>query len=78
MKEYKVIPSGSIARTLLKQGFEIADVKAARNNKEKTIFVFKNSEALERALSEIEENNRQAKGDSNGDGKEAENENQKN
>jgi len=52
MKEYKVILSAKVARILLQKGFTISDIKGNKENKDKTVFVFNNSDALEKALKE--------------------------
>jgi len=46
MKEYISIFKPKIARHLLKKGFVIADIKADKENTDRTIFIFKNSKEL--------------------------------
>lgn len=45
-KEYAVILSGKVARKLLKEGYTIHDVKAMKENPDRTVFIFKNKEGL--------------------------------
>lgn len=67
MKEFKIIPSGKTARHLLRLGYEIVDVKASKWNKDMTIFIFRNSESLEKELLQFEnkENTQLTKGEEN-------------
>lgn len=67
-KEYKLIFNAGTARSLLKAGCVMVDVKPDRSNKEtgkdKTVFVFKNDEhfqkEFERINSEIAESKKEA------------------
>jgi hypothetical protein len=52
-KEYKLVFNAGVARKLLKMGVQIADIKADRNNKDKTVFVFKRNPAFEEAFAQI-------------------------
>lgn len=52
-KDYKLIFNAGLTRRLLKAGAVIADVKADKNNPDKTIFVFKRDEVFEKAFAEI-------------------------
>lgn len=52
-KEYKLIFNAGCARRLLKTGIPIADVKADRNNPDKTVFVFKRTPEFEAAFAQI-------------------------
>ena len=49
-KEYISIFKPQRVRKLLKKGFNIYDIKADKNNLDKTIFIFKNSEELQKEL----------------------------
>ena len=49
-KEYISIFKPQRVRKLLKKGFNIYDIKADKNNLDRTIFVFKNSEELQKEL----------------------------
>ena len=49
-KEYISIFKPQRVRKLLKKGFNIYDIKADKNNLNKTIFIFKNSEELQKEL----------------------------
>lgn len=53
MSEVKCIFTSKLARQLLKQGYTIVDIKPSKENKDRTIFVFKNSEELESLLSNL-------------------------
>ena len=49
-KEYISIFKPQRVRKLLKKGFNIYDIKADKNNLDRTIFIFKNSEELQEEL----------------------------
>ena len=49
-KEYISIFKPQRVRKLLKKGFNIYDIKADKNNVDRTIFIFKNSEELQKEL----------------------------
>ena len=49
-REYISIFKPQRVRKLLKKGFNIYDIKADKNNLDKTIFIFKNSEELQKEL----------------------------
>lgn len=44
-----IVPSATIARKLLKMGFSIIDIKPHRNNRAKTVFIFKDAENIKDA-----------------------------
>ena len=52
-KEYKLVFNAGVARRLLKMGIPVADIKADRANKDKTIFVFKRTTEFEEAFTQI-------------------------
>ena len=52
-KEYKLVFNSGIARTLLKMGVPIYDIKPDRNNTDKTVFVFKRTSGFELAFEKI-------------------------
>lgn len=52
-KDAIIIFSGNVARQLLKQGYQIIDVKPDKTNKIKTIFVFKRENDIEKALYQV-------------------------
>ena len=52
-KEYKLVFNAGVARRLLKMGIPVADIKADRANKDKTIFVFKRTSEFEEAFTQI-------------------------
>ena len=47
-KECKIVFNAGIARALLKKGCMIVDIKQARENPDKTVFVFKNDELFQK------------------------------
>ena len=49
-KEYISIFKPQRVRKLLKKGFNIYDIKADKNNLDKTIFIFKNRKELQKEL----------------------------
>ena len=60
-KEYKLVFNCGVARKLLKMGVPIADIKADRNNKDKTVFVFKRTPEFETAFNQINKEINEAK-----------------
>ena len=52
-KEFKLVFNAGVARKLLKMGVQIADIKADRTNKDKTVFVFKRTTEFEEAFARI-------------------------
>ena len=50
MKECQIVLSGRLARILLREGYTIVDVKPQKENKERTLFVFKNEEGLQERI----------------------------
>lgn len=50
MKEYISIFKPKIARELLKLGNQIIDIKADKNNTDRTIFIFRNTEKLQKDI----------------------------
>lgn len=58
-KEYKLVFNAGVSRQLIRMGIPVADIKADRNNPDKTVFVFKITpefqEAFERINKEIAE-----------------------
>lgn len=53
MRKSRLIFDAKIARKLLKQGFVVIDIKPNRENTEKSIFVFENTEEFKQALTQI-------------------------
>jgi hypothetical protein len=45
-KEFVLVFKPKVARQLLKKGFQIVDIKAAKENTDRTIFIFKRSKEL--------------------------------
>lgn len=54
-KKSKLIFDAKIARQLLKMGFFVIDIKPNRENTDKSIFVFENTESFQQALAQIME-----------------------
>lgn len=54
-KEFKLVFNAGICRRLIKMGIPVADIKADKNNPDKTVFVFKNDDAFKAAFGEINE-----------------------
>ena len=54
-KTSKLIFDAKIARQLLKMGFFVIDIKPNRENTDKSIFVFENTEKFQQALAQIME-----------------------
>jgi hypothetical protein len=52
MAECKCILTAVMARYLVKQGFRIVDIKPQKENPDRTVFVFENSDELKTAMSE--------------------------
>lgn len=53
MRKSRLIFDAKIARKLLKQGFVVIDIKPNRENTDKSIFVFENTEEFKQALTQI-------------------------
>lgn len=53
MRKSRLIFDAKIARKLLKMGFVVIDIKPNRENTDKSIFVFENTEEFKQALTEI-------------------------
>ena len=52
-RKSRLIFDAKIARKLLKQGFVVIDIKPNRENTDKSIFVFENTEEFKAALTQI-------------------------
>ena len=52
-RKSRLIFDAKIARKLLKQGFFVIDIKPNRENVDKSIFVFENTEEFKQALTQI-------------------------
>lgn len=55
-KEYISIFKPQVARKLLKLGNQIYDIKADKNNTDRTIFIFKNTNKLKEDLKSFSDN----------------------
>lgn len=60
-REFKLVFNSGVARQLLKMGINIADIKADRNNPDKTVFVFKRTPEFEAAFTQINKEIAEAK-----------------
>lgn len=54
-KKSRLVFDAKIARKMCKNGFPIVDIKPYRDNPDKTVFVFDNTEEFQAALNEIME-----------------------
>ena len=54
-KKSRLVFDAKVARKLLKQGFVVTDIKPNRENTEKSIFIFDNTDEFKEAFSEIME-----------------------
>lgn len=52
-KEYKLIFNQGVVRRMLRLGIPIHDIKADRDNSDKTVFVFKRTPEFEAAFEKI-------------------------
>jgi len=52
-KEHVLVFKPKVARHLLKKGFQIVDIKATKEDSNRTIFVFKRSEEVLSAIHSI-------------------------
>ena len=52
-RKSRLIFDAKIARKLLKQGFVVIDIKPNRENTDKSIFVFENTEDFQNALTQL-------------------------
>ena len=52
-RKSRLIFDAKIARKLLKQGFVVIDIKPNRENVDKSIFVFENTEEFQQALTQL-------------------------
>ena len=52
-RKSRLIFDAKIARKLLKQGYVVIDIKPNRENTDKSIFVFENTEEFQQALTKI-------------------------
>lgn len=55
MRKSRLIFDARIARKLLKTGFVVIDIKPNRENTDKSIFVFENTDEFKQALAQIME-----------------------
>lgn len=60
-KKYKLVFNAGVARSLIRMGVNVADIKADRSNKDKTIFAFEITPEFEKAFAEINEGIKEAK-----------------
>lgn len=52
-RKTRLIFDAKIARTLLKRGFVVIDIKPNRENKDKSIFIFNNTDEFKTAFDEV-------------------------
>ena len=51
--DVKLIFTGKLARYLLKQGYQIIDIKPNKDNSDRTVFIFKDCEGLKDSIREF-------------------------
>lgn len=52
-KEFKLVFNQGVSRQLIRMGIPVADIKADKNNPDKTVFVFKRTSEFEAAFTQI-------------------------
>ena len=52
-KEFKLVFNQGVSRQLIRMGIPVADIKADKNNPDKTVFVFKRTPEFEAAFTQI-------------------------
>jgi hypothetical protein len=52
-RQSRLVFDAKIARKLLKMGFVVTDIKPNRENTDKSIFIFENTEEFKKALDEV-------------------------
>ena len=60
-KEFKLVFNQGVSRQLIRMGLPVADIKADKNNPDKTIFVFKRTPEFEAAFTQINKEIAEAK-----------------
>ena len=51
---FRVVSSAGVARHLIRDGFEVKDLRPDRVDRKRTVFVFERTEALEKKIAEAE------------------------
>lgn len=54
-KKYKIVFNAGVSRHLLRKGCPIVDIKADRENPDKSLFIFERTPEFEKAFAEINE-----------------------
>ena len=49
----RLVTDARVARQLLKRGFVVIDIKPNKSNKDKSVFIFENTESFKVALEEV-------------------------
>ena len=60
-KEFKLVFNQGVSRQLIRMGIPVADIKADKNNPDKTVFVFKRTPEFETAFTQINKEIAEAK-----------------
>lgn len=60
-KEFKLVFNQGVSRQLIRMGIPVADIKADKNNPDKTVFVFKRTSEFEAAFAQINKEIAEAK-----------------
>lgn len=60
-REFKLVFNQGVSRQLIRMGIPVADIKADKNNNDKTVFVFKRTPEFEAAFARINKEIAEAK-----------------
>lgn len=60
-REFKLVFNSGVCRQLIRMGIPVADIKADKNNPDKTVFVFKRTPEFEVAFTQINKEIAEAK-----------------
>ena len=60
-KEFKLVFNQGVSRQLIRMGIPVADIKADKNNPDKTVFVYKRTPEFEAAFAQINKEIAEAK-----------------
>lgn len=60
-KEFKLVFNQGVSRQLIRMGIPVADIKADKNNPDKTVFVYRRTPEFEAAFTQINKEIAEAK-----------------
>ena len=60
-KEFKLVFNQGVSRQLIRMGIPVADIKADKNNPDKTVFVYRRTPEFEAAFAQINKEIAEAK-----------------